>query len=100
MGYLWTGSRKQFPDYFCGKCYNEHIKDPETGIPLRVADYPDWIKTLYDEEHTRRERKRYWEKRGFQFEAIPISELQAKIVKFDEDLTDEEWLETLGELVT
>jgi hypothetical protein len=100
MGYLWTGNRRDFPDYFCGDCYEAYIRDPATGKPLAYRDYPDWVLTLTREEAARRMRKTYWERQGFQFDALPISELQAKTVKHDEDLTNEEWLEDLGLLIS
>lgn len=96
MKYLWTGSRRGFPDYYCGKCFKDWIIDPDTGEPIADRDLPDWIQTLLRAEKTRRVRQHYWKKRGYELVPVPFSELNVRSKPY---LSDAEHLESLGTVV-
>jgi hypothetical protein len=95
LGHLWMGQRHKIPDFFCMEHFFEHCLDEQGGfIPMK--EWPDWLRFLWNEENARRVRKLYWERRGFEFEPIPLSQLS--ISYHHDDRHDHDEIDALEEM--
>lgn len=73
LGHLWMGRRHRIPDYTCPTCFKEWECD-ESGNIISHSEQPAWLKYLKNAEAYRRQKRRYWQDRGYDIDMITFSD--------------------------